>query len=397
VQSLFENSLFSSNTHFSMPTLLSSSNIIIENIISSFPKSPTKIDGKPTYQTLKDLKDTLIENAASIDSARGSGNHRLLGLVVTAAEYIANVDPAHPFICPVNPGLGPDIPAAVTQHQIAQLNRQYTNAKDEYQLVNTVEKALRKQITDSVDDLYLSSMHNHLTGYTNVPVATMLTNLFTNYAQIDNLAMDDVETNIHKQWDPNTPTESMYKQIQTNCDIAEMANQPYSAAQKLSFAYTFVFKTGMYFDACKEWDAKPAADKTWANFKLHLKEEQTHLDRQQRTTQQGGYHSANATLAAQAAESVTQIIASANTERAAKRAALLEISNQQANAATTAGSKYEEKMLEMQSMILELQKQVASFCQTETTCTNQTALHKQAARSKWILLDTWISRLNGTQ
>jgi hypothetical protein len=200
-----------------------------------------------------------------------------------------------------------DLTSLLLQHntKIAQLNHQYTNAKDEYQLINTVEKALRKQITDSVDDLYLSSMHNHLTGYANVPVATMLTNLFNNYAQIDNLAMDDVETNIRKQWNPNTPIESMHKQIQTNCDIAKMANQPYSAAQKLSFAYTLVFKTGMYFEACKEWDAKPTADKTWANFKLHFKEEQTRLDRQQRTTQQGGYHSANAALAAQAAESVT--------------------------------------------------------------------------------------------
>jgi hypothetical protein len=204
-------------------------------------------------------------------------------------------------------------------------------------------------------------MHNRLTGYTNILVATMLTNLFNNYAQIDNLAMDNIETNIRKQWDPNTPIESMYKQIQTNCDITEMANQPYSAAQKLSFAYTLVFKTGMYFEACNEWDAKPAANKTWANFKLHFKEEQTRLNQQQRMTQQGGYHSANAALATQAAESVTQIIASANAERAAARATLLQISNQQANAATAAGSQYEEKMLEMQSMILELQKQVASF------------------------------------
>jgi hypothetical protein len=379
--------------------MLSSSNITVENIISSFPKSPTKIDGKPTYQTLKDLKQgTLIENAASIDLACSGRNHGLLGLVVTATKYIADVDPAHPFVRPVNPGLGPDIPAAATQHQIAQLNHQYTNAKDEYQLVNTVKKVLRKQITNSVDDLYLSSMHNRLTGYANIPVATMLMNLFTNYAQIDNLAMDDVKTNIRKQWDPNTPIESMYKQIQTNCDIAEMANQLYSAAQKLSFAYTLVFKTGLYFDACKEWDAKPAANKTWGNFKLHFKEEQTRLDRQQRTTQQGGYHSANATLAAQAAESVAQIITSANAEHAAKCAALLEISNQQANAATAAGSKYEEKMLEMQSMILELQKQVASFAkqkppaQTRQHCTN-----KPLDPNGWILLDAWISCLNGTQ
>jgi hypothetical protein len=191
----------------------------------------------------------------------------------------------------------------------------------------------------------------------------MLTNLFTNYAKIDNLTMDNVEDNIRKQWDPNTPIKSMYKQIQTNCDIAEMANQLYSIAQKLSFAYTLVFKTGMYFDACKEWDTKPAANKTWNNFKLHFKEVQTHLDRQQCTTQQGGYHSANAAIAAQAAKTIAQIIASANAKRAAERAALLEMSNHQANAATATGSKYDEKMLEMQKMILELQKQVASLTQ----------------------------------
>jgi hypothetical protein len=180
--------------------MLSSSNITVKNIISSFPKSPTKIDGKPTYQTLKDLNHTLIENAASINLARGSRNHGLLGLVVTATKYIADVDPAHPFVRPVNPGLGPDIPAAATQHQIAQLNHEYTNAKDENQLVNTVKKVLREQITDSVDDLYLSSMHNHLTGYANVPVATMLTNLFTNYAQIDNLAMTILHTCLFQFW-----------------------------------------------------------------------------------------------------------------------------------------------------------------------------------------------------
>jgi hypothetical protein len=76
VQSSFENSLFFIeyallNANAIINNMSSSSNITVENIISSFHKSPTKIDGKPTYQTLKDLKDTLIENAASIDSVCG--------------------------------------------------------------------------------------------------------------------------------------------------------------------------------------------------------------------------------------------------------------------------------------------------------------------------------------
>jgi hypothetical protein len=77
-----------------------------------------------------------------------------------------------------------------------------------------------------------------------------------------------------------------------------------------------MFLSPPYFDACKECDAKPAADKTWANFKLHFKEAQTRLDWQQCTSQQGGYHSANAALAAQATESVTQISSQVQTPSA---------------------------------------------------------------------------------
>jgi hypothetical protein len=47
----------------------------------------------------------------------------------------------------------------------------------------------------------------------------------------------------------------------------------------------------------------------------------------------------------------------------------------------------------MQSMILELQKQVASFAKQKPPAQTR----QQAAWSKLILLDAWISCLNGTQ
>ena len=70
----------------------SSSNASVESLLASFPKTPAKIEGKPTYEMLKTLKETLIENAASIESTRGGGQHGLLGLVVTPDECTAQVD-----------------------------------------------------------------------------------------------------------------------------------------------------------------------------------------------------------------------------------------------------------------------------------------------------------------
>jgi hypothetical protein len=42
------------------------------------------------------------------------------------------------------------------------------------------------------------------------------------------------------------------------------------AAQKLSSAYSKIFKSGKFNSACRRWDEKIEADKTWNNFKIHF-------------------------------------------------------------------------------------------------------------------------------
>jgi hypothetical protein len=42
------------------------------------------------------------------------------------------------------------------------------------------------------------------------------------------------------------------------------------AAQKLSSAYSNIFKSGNFNSACRRWDEKVEADKTWNNFKIHF-------------------------------------------------------------------------------------------------------------------------------
>jgi hypothetical protein len=42
------------------------------------------------------------------------------------------------------------------------------------------------------------------------------------------------------------------------------------AAQKLSSAYSKIFKSGKFNSACCRWDEKLEADKTWNNFKIHF-------------------------------------------------------------------------------------------------------------------------------
>jgi hypothetical protein len=75
---------------------------------------------------------------------------------------------------------------------------------------------------------------------------------------------------MRKEWDPQHPVENLFKQIQDCVDFAEAGGVAIGAAQKLSSAYSKIFKSGKFNSACRRWDVKLEANKTWNNFKIHV-------------------------------------------------------------------------------------------------------------------------------
>ena len=92
-------------------------------------------------------------------------------------------------------------------------------------------------------------------------------------------------------WDPNSPFDCVIQQLEDGQDYANNGGQPYTTDQLLHIAYTLVFKTGLYFEDCKAWNAKPNNEKTWTNFKAHFHRTQRLLRDQLRTTKQAGFTS----------------------------------------------------------------------------------------------------------
>ena len=81
---------------------MKSTNIDYVNTYFEFP-SLTRIHGKPTYASLKIIKDELFANATAVTSDLGGGAHGHLGLVLTPAEYVAVS--AVPYVRPAHPGV----------------------------------------------------------------------------------------------------------------------------------------------------------------------------------------------------------------------------------------------------------------------------------------------------
>jgi hypothetical protein len=75
---------------------------------------------------------------------------------------------------------------------------------------------------------------------------------------------------MRKTWDPQQPVETLFKQIQDCVDFAEAGGVAIGASQKLSSAYSKIFKSGKFNSACRRWDEKLEGEKTWNNFKIHF-------------------------------------------------------------------------------------------------------------------------------
>jgi hypothetical protein len=66
---------------------------------------------------------------------------------------------------------------------------------------------------------------------------------------------------LNTPYDPNQPIETLFQQIQDARAFAVAGGQPYGAATIVNVAYTLVFNTGLFPDACRVWKSRAIAGK----------------------------------------------------------------------------------------------------------------------------------------
>ena len=238
---------------------------------------------------MKNLKDELKANAASIPTTLGGGTHGYLGLILSPAAYATIA--ATQFIEPIYPGQHPQVPAGTSAANTSTIVRHHTEDLHQWREFQNVNTALKNQLLSALDDIYIRALKDRHVGYMNQSIRAILQHLFDNYGNITPLELEDNDTKMCATWDPNSPFDCLVKQIEDGEDYADDGGQPYTAEQLLRIAYTLVFKTGLYFEDCKTWNARPANQHTWDNFKIHFQTAQRLLRDQMRTTKQASFHS----------------------------------------------------------------------------------------------------------
>jgi hypothetical protein len=207
-----------------------------------------------------------------------------------------------PFTAPGNPGPTPTIPGGRPSTDTIQATvRNHAESLRVWRLYNNVDKALKqqliqavkKQLIRAVTRMYIHTLEDPHIGFANVTTLMLLQHLLATYGRITKHALNTNDIAFKGPLDPAQPFETFITQIEDTTEYAAAGNTPYSAAQVIANAYTLVFNTGLFPDACREWRRRPIPEKIWSNFKTHFSEAHHGYRLTQSTAQTAGYHTAN--------------------------------------------------------------------------------------------------------
>jgi hypothetical protein len=105
-------------------------------------------------------------------------------------------------------------------------------------------------------------LSDEIAGYANCTSLHILTHLLTYYAMIAPTELTQNYERLNTPYDPNQPIKILFQQIQDTRAFAVAGEQPYGAGIIVNVAYTLVFNTGLFPEACRAWQSRAIAAKT---------------------------------------------------------------------------------------------------------------------------------------
>jgi hypothetical protein len=166
------------------------------------------------------------------------------------------------FLLPENPGPVATIVTGMTGVYIAEMGRLHTAVTRTYRTYINVDQAFKKMIIDAFEDQYLNALSDEIISYMNCTSLQLLTHLLTYCALIAPTELTQNYERLNTPYGPNQPIDNIFQQIQDAIYFAVAGGQPYGDVMIINAAFTLVFNTGLFPDACHVWNAQAIADTT---------------------------------------------------------------------------------------------------------------------------------------
>ena len=247
-------------------------------------ESVTKIHGQPKSHDLTILEKELIAILAGIPTALGGGNFGHVGVIMEAAAYstmtggIAFADPANPGVYPA--GLAANAAATVR----ARAEAEHKELITQFETFEGVRQGVKDLILEAVDNEYLIEIEHETLGFLNQTPRQMLDHLLARGGALDFADTKELLAERDGEWNVSENPQLYFNRVEKAMKGLLRNGITSDPNERRDIALFYLKTTGEFDAAVREWEAKPAADKTWANIKTFISTEYAKENKQNKLT-----------------------------------------------------------------------------------------------------------------
>ena len=243
----------------------------------------TKIHGQPTNQDLTLLEKELIAILANIPTTLGGGSHGHAGIVMDPARYLMTTGTA--FVNPVNPGTYPaGVPNNATQGVRARAEAEHKELVKEYETFQGVVQATKDIILEAVDNEYLLEIEDEILGFLNITPTDMLTHLQNRGGALDFADTKTLLAERDGEWDASEVPQIYFNRVEKAIQGLTHAGINSDLNERRDMALFYLKASGEFDAAVREWEQRPARNKTWQNIKTLISTEYAKENKQNKLT-----------------------------------------------------------------------------------------------------------------
>ena len=248
----------------------------------------------PSYTTLREFQDALNRNAMAITSPLDTLGH--LGLVVTAEEYKTISPTSDTYTEPAKPSAKPTDPSRTRSSvdntfDVHEAIRVWKDEVTVYNIHNTVKNALRNQILHAVDHKYITDLEDPSTQFLLVSPLEIMNHLWDNFGEIDENDLRQNELRMKAAWNPPTPIQDLFKQMQAGQKFAKKGGENIDDTHLVRLTYGVIEDTGIFDRELTKWREKKRSERTWTAFKKEFTKHAKNLAKT-KTAQTASYSAA---------------------------------------------------------------------------------------------------------
>ena len=167
-------------------------------IFGAFSECPlVPLEGVPTYEYMTNLNVYLNSYLSEVDCTLGCGT---LGyLVLTDQPAVFNTHYITKFITPRNPGIHPVMPEpAPTAAFFSELVRTHKHEVCLFNKYHAVDRACKNFISELIPEKFYKSLSSRIIGFAKVTSLEIPTHLITEYAEIEEEDIQEIDQKIKK-------------------------------------------------------------------------------------------------------------------------------------------------------------------------------------------------------